>query len=193
MDKLPTLDECIRLEEDFELVGFLPSKSHEKIQQSTSSKSVDQFGFPTFLRDPATKRRTLSMRLADLQRDAYQIEAKHFSAQSNLEVEPKDLSEIVNAGPDEIESLKKPTHTINHAGPVPDQGVEAAKRRIHCSSQQMGNEQGSSNQNMMMLQTLNHSGNVTADDDEDEDDEDVILYLTKPPRGVVDCLLESSK
>ncbi|KAI7945075.1 hypothetical protein MJO28_010770 [Puccinia striiformis f. sp. tritici] len=217
MDKLPTLDECIRLEEDFELVGFLPIARAMKIQQSTSSKSVDQFGFPPSCGACHPNEEHL-MRLADLQRDAYQIEAKHFSAQSNLEVEPKDLSEIVNAGLDEIESLKKPTHTINHAGPVPDQGVEAAAKDPVDSTndlsdeydnwsddddpvelamravvaQQMGNEQGSSNQNMMMLQTLNHSGNVTADDDEDEDDEDVILYLTKPPRGVVDCLLESS-
>ncbi|OAV88140.1 hypothetical protein PTTG_01115 [Puccinia triticina 1-1 BBBD Race 1] len=206
LDKLQALDDSSRLEEDLELAGFLPIEKAMKIHQSTSSKPFDQVALPPACGACHPNEEHL-MRMADLQRDANQIDAKHYATQSNL-AEPKNPSEIA-IGPNEIENLQKtdfanssspsapskaaqndPVNTIHglsdeYGNWTDDEDpVELAMRAV--VAQQMGNEQTSSSHNTLMLQTLNYSGDVTDDDEVDDDDEDVILYLTNPSGGAAD-------
>ncbi|EFP75168.2 uncharacterized protein PGTG_01761 [Puccinia graminis f. sp. tritici CRL 75-36-700-3] len=204
IDKLPSLEVFFTLEEDLELAGFLPIERAMKIHQSTSSKPPDQLEFPPSCGTCHPNEEHL-MRLGDLQRDANRIEAKHYSTQSNLAESTKPAE--ITKDPNEMEIPTRPgfihsssssssTHLKvaekNHVHTThglsdeygnwtdDDDPVELAMRAV--VAQQMGNEQASGSQSALMLQ--NYSEDVTADEEVDDDDEEVILYLTKPHRGV---------
>ncbi|PLW55853.1 hypothetical protein PCANC_02196 [Puccinia coronata f. sp. avenae] len=203
IDKLPLLDNSVKLEEDLELAGFLPTERARKLEQSESSKPSDQFGLPPPCEAHHPNEEHL-MRLGDLQRDADRIEAKLSATQPNL-AESHKSAQAIEVDQNESKNHQMPPFVKPPTPPKPaaedpvhtthalsdeydnetdeEDPVELAMRAV--VAQQMDNEQATRSHDTLMLQSLNNSRDVTTDEDEDDDDE-VILYLTNPPTGTAD-------
>ncbi|KNZ55797.1 hypothetical protein VP01_257g5 [Puccinia sorghi] len=206
IDRLPSLDDSVGLEEDFELAGFLPIERARKVQDSASPKPFKQFTSPAPCGAYHPNEEHL-MRLGDLQRDAHRIEAKHFGKETPNLAEPNKSARVTNVGLNQIENHHRPdlinsptfspstpprpaeadpAHPVNAPSDEYDNltddedPVELAMRAV--VAQQMGTELASSNHNTPMLKSLDNSRDAITDEDDDDDD-DVILYLTNPTNG----------
>lgn len=207
IDRLPSLDDSVGLEEDFELGGFLPIERARKAQDSASPKPFNQFASPAPCGAYHPNEEHL-MRLGDLQRDAHRIEAKHFATETTNLSEPNKSTRDTNVCLNQIENhhrpdlINSPTSSSStpprpaeadpaHPANAPsdecnnltddEDPVELAMRAV--VAQQMGAELAGSNHDTPMLQSLNNSRDAITDEDDDDDDDDVILYLTNPSNG----------
>lgn len=100
IDKLPSLDESVKLEEDIELIGFLPIESAMKLRFKSTSFDPTAFSTPSEACHPNEEH---LMRLGDLQRDSIKIELQN-SSRKSMVTRHKSITTLIadiSAGPEE--------------------------------------------------------------------------------------------